>query len=197
MDELKNTLEKYLDCTEGGRPVIKVEWVYKKSTQKNAFYLPNKFKTTFKVNKDCSPFDFSYPLPKFTNSHLQMHTQNKDLHDKVKKMAEYLEIIKEELISFNNIVVGSENNLKGKDNIVIGSRNNLKGSNYWVFDSDVKTKGVKDGVLIVKNYLIELTDIDKLLKNPSSVVRCLNKDETKGKFSKWWNKACPHLKISL
>ena len=94
-------------------------------------------------------------------------------------------------------MIGNENNLNGEDNIVIGSRNNLKGSNYWVFDSDVKTRGIQDGVLIVMNYLIELTDVEKLLVNPSNVVRCLKKEESKGKFKSWWNKASPRLKICL
>ena len=101
------------------------------------------------------------------------------------------------MLSFNNIVIGDKNNLKGEDNVVIGSRNNLKGSNYWVFDSDVKTKGVQDGVLIIMNYLIELTDVEELLVNPSNVVRCLKKEESNGKFKSWWKKASPRLKICL
>ena len=100
-------------------------------------------------------------------------------------------------MKYNSIVIGDHNYLSGQDNVVIGSRNNLKGSNYWVFDSDVSAKGVKDGVLIIENYLIELTDLEMLLKNPYKVIKCINSAESNGRWKAWWNKSKPTLKICV
>ena len=43
--------------------------------------------------------------------------------------------------------------------MVIGSKNNLKGSNHWIFDSEVSSKNLEDGVLIIERYLIEIVDV--------------------------------------
>lgn len=76
---------------------------------------------------------------------------------------------------YNNVIVGSKNRVKGNKNIVIGCNNAVRGNNFWVFDSNVDTNGVNDGVLIVENYLIEMADMEEVRHNPRKAVRCLRK----------------------
>lgn len=74
-------------------------------------------------------------------------------------MAHQLGRIKKALIRYNNVVVGNGNQIIGAGNMVIGDNNKAKGNNFWIFDSNVNKNGVKDGVLIIKNYLIEMADL--------------------------------------
>lgn len=82
------------------------------------------------------------------------------LFNSLNKVAGYLAQIKEQLIQYNNVIIGDLNDVNGNHDIVIGSRNSLTGNNIWVLNSDVHKHNVEDGVLIVGGYVIELNDIN-------------------------------------
>lgn len=67
----------------------------------------------------------------------------------------------------------------------------------WIFDSNIRTSYIQDEVLIIENYLIELTDIEQLLVNPSDVVRCITRAESNNGFKFWRRTTSPHLKMAL
>ena len=96
IEDLKGTLQKYLDCSENRTSVIRVDWSF--DSRHSYGFLPNDFQATFKKNKDQQAYHFSYPRPKLVNGHIDMYRENKDLHSKVCTVARYLETIKDQML---------------------------------------------------------------------------------------------------
>lgn len=153
------------------------------------------FETHLKKNNDRSVFQFRFPSIKTIIGSTMTYVERVELQRRLKEVSNALAEIKAKLVLYNNAVVGENNKIKGSHNVVIGSRNNLKGNNYWVFDSDVHANASDDGVLIIQNYLIELTDIPDVILRPYEVIRCINQGDSNRWFRLWWDTATPYTKI--
>jgi hypothetical protein len=76
------------------------------------------------------------------------------IYQKIVNVVALLQKVRNYLIQYNNIIIGSGNAVTGSNNLVIGSRNSFTGSNYWVFASDYESSSTQNGVLIIQDYLI-------------------------------------------
>lgn len=96
MDDFKASLIKYLDCSQEGRPIIKMDWLYKQdkkhkicSCNRHEETEPNPlYKSHFKKNLDRSSIIFSEPIPKFISHHNHIHPE--EIYKKALRIAQYL-----------------------------------------------------------------------------------------------------------
>lgn len=81
----------------------------------------------------------------------------------------------------NNVVIGSNNLVEGRGNILIGNNDIVRGNSLWVFASDQKVGG--DQLLIMGNFRIDMNNVYGILHNPSSVISCLNPNQSRDYFA--------------
>jgi len=90
--------------------------------------------------------------------------------------------IKNQLIAYNNVVLGSNNGLLGSQNIIIGNNNKVLGSSNYVFSSDYNslnhvisnngsqtTVGINNS-LVGDHWIAELDKQDQIITNMHKVI---------------------------
>lgn len=92
----------------------------------------------------------------------------------------FLGEMSKQLAAYNNIIIGSNNSMKGTSNVIIGNNNKLnKGTltNSYVFSSNLnlKAKDKLDKTLILDDYLVEFlkTRVSPLRFRAKNAVRVL------------------------
>jgi hypothetical protein len=178
---LKAALIANFDCSDNSRKtspllnfggILNLGSVFSPFTPRRLF--GSIFQSLFKKNNDRTIFTFNSPISKIFSS---IGIKN-ELYQKCLAVQGYLARIKKLVEQYNNVIIGEDNVVNGTKNFVVGSKDNLNGNNNWVFTSDLKLKTVEDGVLIIGNYLIELTDIPLIPKNPSEAIRCITMESS-------------------
>lgn len=183
MSDLKTALQQNFNC----RPSFSLQGGFLGSILKTAFF-------PFKGLKG---FDgYSAVQPKVTCLSRQGAVFY-SIYQKVAKAIELLQKVRQQLIQYNNIIIGSNNAIVGSNNLVIASEVSFKGNNNWVFTSDYQAKDPLNGVLIIGLYLIELQDIMQITYNPTAVIRCIEQAESNKQFSNFWTKSSPYFRYSF
>ncbi len=74
------------------------------------------------------------------------------IYKRVESAKGCLKDLRNELVSYNNVIAGEGNYVNGKKNVVVGKYNTVNGSDNWIFVS--KFTGEINGDLVIGKWRI-------------------------------------------
>ena len=92
-------------------------------------------------------------------------------------------------------MIGTSNTIVGNNNFVVASNVTVVGSNDWIFTSDYTSNDIEDGVLILGNFLVEKSDLNKIKMNPLAEIRCIKTQDMVSRSNFWLGSVNKNAKV--